>query len=381
MNGGIKTSKNVRYKTVTSRFSSLLAAHSALITSFSPLFFRNPLFPASGSFNGLHPKRNFLAIRSFLQPVLFLVVLINLSAPIGQAAQEYSTDYEAAKLEAAKADKDIFLVVTASDWSEVSATLIREDLSQNNFKTAIGESFVLVHFEFLKGELSGMTPEIKAQNQGILDKFDVDSYPSVLLCDALGRPYAMSGYLMDRETSYIEHILDLRKIRMERDKNFEIAAETEGLSRAGVLISALESMSLKPEIIFQCYPDELQQIKESDPSDTLGYVRKLSVQKKISELQKNLKALAGEGRIPEILILVKQALEIEGLSAEQRQDLLSTRALMYVQQDRFVEGLQVIQEAINLNPNSESAELLDDFKSEILKTREEPFDANSPNSK
>jgi len=62
----IAKTRNGRCDTaVASRFSSLLTAHSALFTSFSPLFPRNPLFPASGpatrSFNGLHPKSNFLA--------------------------------------------------------------------------------------------------------------------------------------------------------------------------------------------------------------------------------------------------------------------------------------------------------------------------------
>jgi len=63
MNVTAKTNNGTRNTAVSSRFSSLLTAHSALFTSSSPLF---PLFPASGpatsSFNGLHPKSKFLAI-------------------------------------------------------------------------------------------------------------------------------------------------------------------------------------------------------------------------------------------------------------------------------------------------------------------------------
>jgi hypothetical protein len=60
-----KTRNGICHTAVSSRFSSLLNAHSALFTS-PPFFFRNPLSlasgPATGSFNGLHLKSKILAI-------------------------------------------------------------------------------------------------------------------------------------------------------------------------------------------------------------------------------------------------------------------------------------------------------------------------------
>ena len=60
-------------RVVTSRFSSLLTAHSALFTSSSPLFPRNLLFPASGpatgSFKGLRAKSKILAAACLLASV------------------------------------------------------------------------------------------------------------------------------------------------------------------------------------------------------------------------------------------------------------------------------------------------------------------------
>jgi len=70
MNLTVKTRNGHCSNPVASRFSSLITANSALFTSSYPLFPRNPLFPASGlatgSFNGLHTKSKFLAVKKAL---------------------------------------------------------------------------------------------------------------------------------------------------------------------------------------------------------------------------------------------------------------------------------------------------------------------------
>ena len=76
MNLIVKTRNDHRDTAISSRFSSLLTAHSALFTSFSPLSPAPPFSPpsglrqgydrqagpATGPFNGLHPKSKFLAV-------------------------------------------------------------------------------------------------------------------------------------------------------------------------------------------------------------------------------------------------------------------------------------------------------------------------------
>jgi hypothetical protein len=73
MNVTVKTRNGHRDTAVSSRFSSLLTAHSALFTSSSPFSPATPFFPASslrrcfdrqaglatGSFNGPHLKSKF----------------------------------------------------------------------------------------------------------------------------------------------------------------------------------------------------------------------------------------------------------------------------------------------------------------------------------
>ncbi len=60
MNVTAKTRSGLGHTAVSGYFSSLLTAHSALFTFFFPLFPASG--PATGSFNGLHPESNFLAI-------------------------------------------------------------------------------------------------------------------------------------------------------------------------------------------------------------------------------------------------------------------------------------------------------------------------------
>jgi hypothetical protein len=78
MNVAAKTRSSLRHTAVSGYFSSLLAAHSALFTSSSP--FPPASGPATGSFNGLHPKSKFLAVSQLLAILMALASMLGLAA-------------------------------------------------------------------------------------------------------------------------------------------------------------------------------------------------------------------------------------------------------------------------------------------------------------
>ena len=71
--------------------------------------------------------------------------------------------------------------------------LDQEVFSQKAFLTATKDKLVLVELDFPQDkELDAETTE---QNSALQEEYKVGGYPTVMLCDATGKPYAQTGYL------------------------------------------------------------------------------------------------------------------------------------------------------------------------------------------
>ncbi|MES2982094.1 MAG: thioredoxin family protein [Verrucomicrobiota bacterium] len=316
-----------------------------------------------------------LALGKIFRPcrcLLAFAIFTSLSAPTALAQEALMTDYAAAKAEAAKTGKDIFLAFTGSDWSESCGKLIKESLSQKDFRAAVGEHFVLLQLDFPEKENPLINPKVKAQNKEISEEYAVNGYPTIYLCDAKGLPYAQTGYIVDSDEPYQTHVNDLRTIRDVRDKAFKTLIETDSPAKAKSLISALEAMELDSELISRFYGDVLDQIKKSDPTDTHGYLRKISGQYEMSQFNKKINSYTDVGgeNAEKILAIVDKALANKDLTAEQKQDILITRILVFYHQGHFNEAIKVLEETLVLSPESEPARYLQKIKTEILKERD-----------
>lgn len=192
------------------------------------------------------------------------------------------TDFEAAKKTAAEGKKDLLLDFTGSDWCGWCIKLNEEVFSKEPFKAGTKDKFVMVELDFpQKKELEA---KLKEQNDALQEKFQIQGFPTIMLCDASGKPYAKTGYQAGGPEKYVKHLDELQQIRVKRDEAFAKAnaAKTDA-EKAACLVDGLKL--LDEELVESSYGDVLDQITALDKEDSTGFVkaRKEAAAKKKAE--------------------------------------------------------------------------------------------------
>lgn len=295
--------------------------------------------------------------------------MLALFAPFAVADEAWTMDYAAAKKTATEGSKDLFLEFTGSDWCPPCKMLNQEVFSKEEFVKGAQEHFVLVKLDFPQDD-SKLSDEVKKQNQELSEKYAIEGYPTILLCDAEGRPYAATGYQEGGPTEYLKHLEELRGKRVERDAAFKSAGEAEGVAKAKALLAALEAMELDPGVLAAFYSEVIEDIKKNDPEDETGMVKKAAVKEKLAGFEEKINERAQNGDFEGILPIVDEMLKIEGLSADETQEVTLTRALVFAQLGRFDEAIGVVDAAAKIAPESEITPHLEGFKAQLTQARD-----------
>ena len=138
---------------------------------------------------------------------------------------------------AAEQDKDLLMNFTGSDWCGWCMRLKDEVFTQPTFKKQAPQDFVLVELDFPQNKQQ--SEQIKAQNEKWAQKMQVQGFPTIVLADAEGRPYAFTGYREGGAESYVEHLDELQQVREKRDEALARAEDAEGDARAEALDEGL----------------------------------------------------------------------------------------------------------------------------------------------
>jgi len=196
------------------------------------------------------------------------------TAGLLQAGGEgWTQDFDAAKATAAKDKKDLLIDFTGSDWCGWCIKLNDEVFSKDAFKTAAPKDFVLVELDFPRKpeNTAKQTPETKARNEALSEQFGIQGFPTIVLADAAGRPYAKTGYQEGGPEKYLVHLAELRGSRTARDDAFAKAAKAEGLEKAKLLAEGLAKIDA--ELHTKFYQAEVDAIIAADKDDTLGFAK------------------------------------------------------------------------------------------------------------
>lgn len=196
-------------------------------------------------------------------------------------AEEWVTDFAAAKKQAEAEKKDLFLDFTGSDWCGWCIRLHKEVFDQAVFKEGARGNFVLVELDF--PQQKELPAALKQQNDELAKKFQVEGYPTVFLCDAQGRPYAKTGYMEGGAEAYLAELNKMREVRVKRDAAFAAAeAASEPLAKAEKWIEGLKLIDT--ELLQPHYEAILSEIAKLDPEDRSGFIAQ---RKKAEEEKKN----------------------------------------------------------------------------------------------
>src|SRR5690606_18384268 len=110
-------------------------------------------------------------------------------------------------------------------------------------KDGVKDKFVLVEIDFPRDkEKAGITEEIAEQNNKLQEKYGIQGFPTIMLTDASGKPFAQTGYQPGGPEKYVEHLDTLRAKKAARDEAFAKAEKSDGVEKAKALVSALEAM-------------------------------------------------------------------------------------------------------------------------------------------
>jgi thioredoxin-related protein len=241
-----------------------------------------------------------------------------LPATVLAAGEGWMNDWEAAKKLAAEQKKDLLIDFTGSDWCGWCKKLDKEVFSEEAFKAAAKDKYVLVALDFPQQK---ELPEAeKEQNAKLQAEFAVEGFPTIFLADAQGRPFAKTGYQPGGAESYVKHLSEIGAAKDKRDQAMADAAKAEGLDKAKALKAALDS--LPDELgMLGAYAGVFEEIKTLDKDDTLGLAKEAADRKAVSDLEQELMGMVRGGKRDDVPARVDAFLAENKMSGEALQKI------------------------------------------------------------
>jgi thioredoxin-related protein len=296
-------------------------------------------------------------------------------AAVFAGGEGWTSDFAAAKKEAASSKKDLLMDFTGSDWCGWCIKLDKEVFSKDTFKTGVKDKFVLVDVDFPKNKTK-LSKDTIAQNAELEKQYNIQGYPTIMLCDADGKPFAATGYEEGGAESYVKHLEELRGNKKVRDDFFAIAKKSQGVEKAKALVAALKAMNLDDMIVANFYGDIAKQIKAADPKDETGYAKGEATKARLQKFNDDLDGLTSKGDFNGALKLLDDELKVGGYSPEITQQMIVTRGKILAELKRYDEAGKAFDDAKAIAPDSEVGKAMNDFKAQIEKAKRN-VDANA----
>ncbi len=294
-------------------------------------------------------------------PCIVALALAVISPAIA-GGEGWTHDWEAAKKQAAAEKKDLLVDFSGSDWCGWCITLDKEVFQQEGFKNAAKDKFILVDIDFPR-DSSKLSKETQEQNKKLGERFAIEGYPTVLLCDSSGKPYASAGYEEGGDQKYIAMLDGLRANKTKRDEGFAAAVKLQGKAKAEALVAALDAVP--EEVIPGSYADVVEEIKKADPKDETGFQKAQNMAAKLKEYEHNLEAFSDKEDHKGALAYTDKTLKECGFEGEMKQQVVAARAMILAELKQFDEALKTLDAAKAIAPDSSTAADIEEDKEEI----------------
>jgi thiol-disulfide isomerase/thioredoxin len=287
----------------------------------------------------------------------------------------WTHDFAAAKKQAADEKKDLLIEFTGSDWCVYCIKLNEQVFSHAPFKAGVKDKFVLVELDYPRKpeNIAKLSDETKAQNKELQAKYSINAFPTIVLCDAEGRPYASTGFQRGGPEKYVTHLDELRAKKDVRDKSFAEAAKLEGLAKAKVLVAALDALSamqLGDLTVARCYPDVVDQIKAADPKDETGYGKKLVVTAKFVDFYTEFQGLLAKQDMAGAIAFIEKSAASGDFEGEMKAQVISSKIEVLISMKKFDDAIKAVEEVKAVAPESQGIRKFEEYwKPEIEKAK------------
>lgn len=127
-------------------------------------------------------------------------------------SQNWKTNFDEAKKEAAEQNKNILLVFSGSDWCAPCIKLDNVVWKSDAFKSEAEKNWVIYKADFPKKKANQLTPELTESNKKLAEKYNKNgSFPLVILLDKTGKVIGMTGFKNVSASDYIQLIHSFEK--------------------------------------------------------------------------------------------------------------------------------------------------------------------------
>lgn len=307
---------------------------------------------------------------SFLTALLLCSSFMPLAAADGS---HWMTDYAAAKKKAAETKKDLLLEFTGSDWCPPCMELTKEVLSQDAFTSGAETKFVLVVLDYPRDE-SKLTEQLKEQNARLATQYGIEAFPTVVLADAAGRPYARTGFQPGGPDAYLKHLDELQALRKERDATLAAGRKLEGVDKAKALQNALAEF---PDAIVEAfYQDVAAEVEAADPKDETGFRKARAYRRDVAAYEERVTTLFDEQNFEDVLKEADRFMQTHQPTGLDKQHIMMARIMAYAETGRKDDALKALAEMKAVAPESELGLQADRFKERIESFFADPMPEN-----
>ena len=282
----------------------------------------------------------------FTLTVLF--VFIGLSEYI--TAGDWIEDFEKAKALAVDSGKDLFVDFTGSDWCGWCIRLKEEVFDKEAFRQEAPKYFVLVKLDYPRS--IAQSQKIKEQNALMMQQYQITGYPTVLLMNEEGNPYARTGYRQGGPEAYLPHLMELRRRKPVFLEIMDRLSESTGFERAKGLDSLLEFQKTAG-LPFD--PNLYREIFDLDAENKAGLRKKYEGVVYLEEVDTRIESADRKGDTELLLSVINEGLGSAKLSADQKQELMVTKASVHYSMKKYDEAIRFLGQAIDLSPGTELA--------------------------
>ena len=127
-------------------------------------------------------------------------------------SQNWKTNFEDAKVQAATENKNIVLVFSGSDWCGPCIKLDKNIWQSDAFKKESAKKWVLVRADFPKKKANQLSDELTTSNKNLAEKYNKEgNFPLVVVVDSNGKVIGKTGYANVEPEDYITILHGLEK--------------------------------------------------------------------------------------------------------------------------------------------------------------------------
>jgi thioredoxin-related protein len=139
--------------------------------------------------------------------ILFLFYVLVILIPFNLLAQDWRTNWDAAKVEAKKENKKLILVFSGSDWCIPCIKLEKEIWKDPTFNEYAKKNYILFRADFPKRKKNKLDNSIQKRNDMLAIEYNPNGYfPLVVVIDSNENVLGRLGYEKTPPKDYISRI-------------------------------------------------------------------------------------------------------------------------------------------------------------------------------